>query len=316
MDEFIIGVDLGGTQMRAAKFDIELNILERVAGPTLAAEGPDRVIERLLDLIARVVPQDPLSVLGIGVSAPGPINPRAGVILSPPNLPGWVEVPLRRLIQERFGITTYLGNDANVAALAEAARGAAQGYKHVVYLTISTGIGSGVIDEGRLLIGTEGLGAEAGHMILVINGKPSTLEKEAAGPAIARKAVARLEAGAVSSIREMVNGDLSRVTAQTVGLAAGQGDELAVELIHEAGTLIGYGITSLMHLFNPQVFVIGGGVTKTGDLLFEPMREAPKKYTLDRAYWEHVPIVPAALGDNVALIGAAALVLTRGGISV
>jgi glucokinase len=313
MEEYIIGVDLGGTQMRAARFDSELNILERVAEPTFASEGPDRVIERLLEVIARVIPEEPGSVIGIGVSAPGPINPRTGVILSPPNLPGWVEIPLRKIIQERFGIITYLGNDANVAALAETAQGASQGFKHVIYLTVSTGIGSGVIDEGRLIIGTEGLGAEAGHIIMCVNDKVTTLEREAAGPAIARKAIERLHAGEKSQILDLVGGDLTQVTAAVVGQAAGDGDPLAVELINNAGYMVGLGIVSLMHLFNPQVIVVGGGVTKAGDLLFEPMREVVKKYTLDRAYWENVPIVPAALGDNVALIGAAALVTTRGG---
>lgn len=316
MTHYIIGVDLGGTQMRAARFDDELNLLDRVAEPTLAVQGPDVVIERLLALIERVCPPDPALVEGIGVSAPGPINPRTGVILSPPNLPGWHSIPLRKIIQERFGVTTYLGNDANVAALAETARGAARGAKHVIYMTVSTGIGSGVIDEGRLIIGTDGLGAEAGHMILVVNGRISSLEKEAAGPAIARKARERLRLGEPSLISEIVNGSLESVTAKIVGQAAAQGDALAVELLYNAGYTIGLGIVSLMHLFNPQVIVIGGGVSKTGDLLFEPMRAAVREHTLDPAYWENVPIVQAALGDDVALIGAAALVTTRGGISL
>ncbi|MBN1200264.1 MAG: ROK family protein [Anaerolineae bacterium] len=312
-DKLIIGVDLGGTQMRAASFDAELNMLERVAEPTLAHEGPDRVVERLLALVARVLPEEREAIEGIGVSAPGPINPYTGTIFSPPNLPGWVSVPLRKLIQERFGVTSYLGNDANVAALAEAERGAAYGYKYVIYLTVSTGIGGGIIDDGRLIIGAGGLGGEAGHMIIVTDGRPSTLEKEAAGPAIARKTVQRLKDGAQSSIRDMVGGNLDAITAKHVGLAAADGDPLAVEMIQEAGRLVGLGIVSLMHLFNPQIVVIGGGVSKAGDLLFEPMRQAVCQYTIDPSYCNNVPIVPAALGDDVALIGAAALVTTQGG---
>lgn len=312
MDQFVIGVDLGGTQMRVARLDSSLEVLERWAEPTRAHEGPDRVIPRMLDLIARVMPDDPASVMGIGVSAPGPINPRTGIIVSPPNLPGWHNVPLRSRVEERFGCTVYLGNDANVAALAEATRGAAQGYTHVIYVTVSTGIGSGVIDEGHLLIGTQGLGAEAGHMIMLVDDRISTLEKEAAGPAIARKAVARLKAGAQSILTERVS-DLSMLTAKAIGEAAIEGDAFAVDQITEAGRLVGLGLVTLMHLFNPQVIVVGGGVTKTGDLLYEPMRAAVQQHTLDRAYWEHVPIIPPALGDNVALIGAAALVTTKGG---
>ncbi len=312
MDQVIIGVDLGGTQVRTARFNLALDLLERWAEPTLAHEGPQRVIPRLLDAIARVMPDDPSSVIGIGVSAPGPINPRTGMIVSPPNLPGWHNVPLRAIVQDRFGCTTYLGNDANVAALAEATRGAARGYRHVIYVTVSTGIGSGIIDEGRLIIGAQGLGAEAGHMILLVGERISTLEKEAAGPAIARKAIARLQAGARSIITERVD-DLQQITAKVIGQAAAEGDLFAIEQIAEAGRLVGLGLVTLLHLFNPEVIVVGGGVTKTGDLLFEPMRAAVREHVLDSAYCDDVPIIPAALGDDVALIGAAALVTTRGG---
>lgn len=316
MDEVIIGVDLGGTQMRAARFDAKLNILERVAELTHSEQGPERGMKRLLDVIAQVMPDDRKSVMGIGVSAPGPINPHTGTIVAPPNLPGWSNAPLRKLIHERFGCTTYLGNDANVAALAEATRGAAQGSRYVIYLTVSTGIGSGIIDDGHLVLGASGLGAEAGHMIMTADGQVLDLEEIAAGPAIAARAVQRLKAGEPSRIRDMVNGDLDQVTAKIVGQAAAAGDPLAVELIRHAGFMVGLGIASLMHLFNPQIVVVGGGVSKTGDLLFEPMREAVHHYTLDPAYCEQVPIVPAGLGDDVALIGAAALVLTRGGSSL
>jgi glucokinase len=312
MGETIIGVDLGGTQMRAARFDSQLTILERVAEPTLAHQGRDAVIARLLDVIARVVPDDS-SLEGIGVSVPGPINPHEGTVVKPPNLPGWHNVPIRKIIHERFGSVTHIGNDANVAALAEATRGAAQGYKYVLYLTVSTGIGSGIIDDGHLLVGSRGLGAEAGHMIMVVNGDVLDLEQAAAGPAIARHAVERLKRGDESSIRAAVNGHLDDVTAKVVGEAAASGDALAIEVIERAGHLIGLGIVSLLHVLNPQVIVVGGGVANTGELLFAPMRKAVKEHALDPAYYENVPIVQAALGDNVALIGAAALVRTRGG---
>lgn len=313
MGSTIIGVDLGGTQMRAARFDEDLNILERVAEPTQARQGRDKVIERLLDVIARVVPEDTNSLSGIGVSVPGPINPHEGTVVAPPNLPGWHNVPIRKIIQERFSTPTFLGNDANVAALAETMRGAARGYKYVIYLTISTGIGGGIIDDGHLLVGAQGLGAEAGHMMFIVDGEVMDLEQAASGTAIERQAKARLEAGAESKMRDIVGGDVDKVTTKIVGQAAADGDKLAVELIERAGYRVGLGIVSLLHLFNPQIIVVGGGVTNAGDLLFEPMRQAVRKHVLDAAYYQNVPIVPAALGDNVALIGAASLVSTRGG---
>jgi glucokinase len=313
MANVIIGVDLGGTQMRAARFDDQLDMLERKAEPTRANEGPDRMVPRLLDLIASIMPDDLGTVDGIGVSVPGPINPHAGTIVHPPNLPGCNDLPIRDMIQERFGCTTYLGNDANVAALAEATRGAAHGYKYVIYLTISTGIGSGIIDNGRLVVGAHGLGGEAGHMMMVVNDQVLDLEQAASGTAIARQARQRLQDGAESRIRDQVGDKLDDVTARIVGDAAQAGDALAVELIGRAGFMVGLGIASLLHIFNPQIVVVGGGVTKTGDLLFGPMRQAVEQHVLDPDYCHNLPIVHAALGDDVALIGAAALVRTRGG---
>jgi glucokinase len=313
MSSGIIGVDLGGTQMRTALFDEQLNIIERVAEPTLAAEGKDCVIPRLLAAIDRVVPDHAEALAGIGISVPGPINPHAGTVVRPPNLPGWHHVPIRKIIQERFGCPTFLGNDANVAALAETMRGAAHGYRYVIYLTISTGIGSGVIDDGHLVVGAEGLGGEAGHMMMVVNDQVMDLEAVASGTGIARQAIERLAAGEPSRIRDLVAGDLSSVSAKTVGLAAHEGDRLALELVERAGYVAGLGIVTLLHIFNPQIVVVGGGVTKIGDLLFDPMRRAVQEHVLDATYCERVPIVRAALGDNVALIGAAALVSTCGG---
>ena len=313
MSDCIIGVDLGGTQLRAARLDAQLRLQERVAVPTEAHRGREHVLGRILDTIARVMPEDGARVRGIGVSAPGPLNPHTGVVVAPPNLPGWHNVPLRDIIQERFGRPTFVGNDANVAALAEAARGAAQGYDYVLYLTISTGIGSGIIDGGRLVVGAQGLGAEAGHLMLIVDGEVVDLEGVASGTAIARQAREALRAGASSRILDLAGGQIDRVTAKIVGKAAAQGDALAVALIRRAGYRVGLGVVSLLHLFNPQIVVVGGGVTHTGDLLFTPMRQAVREHALDVAYYEHVPIVPAALGDDVALIGAAALVRAGGG---
>lgn len=317
MNDVIIAVDLGGTQIRAARFDTQLNVIERVANPTLAHQSGERVLERFFETIEDAMPEDRSRVIGIGVSVPGPINPHEGTIVAPPNLPrDWHNLPVRKLIQERFDCPTYLGNDANVAALAETARGAAQGYRYVIYLTVSTGIGSGIIDDGHLLIGAQGLGAEAGHMMFHVDGEVLDWEAVGSGTAIARRAKEKLNAGATSRILEMVDGDIDKVTSKTVGLAAADGDELALELMTFAGRMVGLGIVSLMHVLNPQIIVVGGGVTNAGDLLFDPMRAAIREYTLDPAYHEKVPVVKAALGDNVALIGAAALVTTRGGSQV
>jgi glucokinase len=258
----------------------------------------------------------PAEIAGIGIGAPGPLNPNTGILMEAANLPGWINVPLRTLIGEHFGRPTFLGNDANLAALAEYSYGAGRGIRDMIYLTISTGIGSGVIADGRLLLGTHGLAAEAGHVVIDPNGprcscgKRGHLEAYAAGPAITRDVVSRLKNGKKSRITKMVGGDLSRVNARIIDEAAQDGDKLAANAIRRAGRYLGIGIANLLHLFNPRMVVLGGSVTKAGPLLFEPMRAM-----IDEVAWpiyvEGLSIVQAALGDDVGLLGASALAATE-----
>jgi len=315
MKEIVIGVDLGGTRIRAARMDEDLSLIDRQETLTLAHQGLDATLERIKDLIRKVMPDDNRSVTGIGVSAPGPLNPGTGVVVAPPNLPGWHNVPLGDILHETFGVPVYVGNDANVAALAEVARGAAQGYRHAIYITVSTGIGSGIVYDGRLLLGKTGLAAEAGHMILLVDGRVSSLEKEAAGPALARKAQAELLNGRQSLLLEMADGNIDAVDARLIGQAVEQNDVLAMEVLAYGTRCVGLGIVSLLHLFNPEIVVIGGGVSNIGDLFFDNIRNTVREYALDSAYWDQLSIVPAALQENVSIIGAGTLVLTEGGHS-
>ena len=314
MGNQIIAVDLGGTQIRTARYGLELNLLQRENTLTQAKLGPQPTIERMKEYIRKVMPDGRGDILGIGISSPGPLNPFTGVIVAPPNLHGWLDVPLRDIMEAEFNLPAHIGNDANVAALAEASKGAAQGCRHVVYITVSTGIGAGIICDGKLLLGREGLAAEFGHIPIALeNGAVSTVELEAGGPAIARGVKRAIQAGAKSSVMDIVHGDLNRIDAKAVGMAAAAGDQLATARLAHAGRIIGLGIVSILHLFNPEVIVVGGGVTKTGDLLFAPMRAAVHKHVLDEAYTDNLRIEESALGDDVALIGAAALVATDGG---
>lgn len=313
-EEVYIGIDLGGTRVRAGRFSYDLVLEQRTETLTQDDEGPEAVINRMVEQARLVWPGDGRRVAGVGVSAPGPIDPIQGVITSPPNLQGWHNVPLRHLLEERLSTPVFLGNDANLAALAEYQLGAARGYQNVIYLTISTGIGSGVIIDGRPLIGAHGIGAECGHIIMIVEGdRVSSLEKEAAGPALARQAAAALRAGEKSMIADMVGGDLDSITGREVGEAANAGDPLGLRIITRAGKMIGLGIVSLLHTFNPEIVIIGGGVAKgTRDLLFRPMRAAIEQYALSADYWKDLVIAPAMLGEDVCLIGAASLAWRRG----
>lgn len=315
MNEAIIGIDLGGTRLRAARFDRELNLLARDEVLTHAEQGPHETIDRMKLMISEMLPTDGTRVSGIGISAPGPSNPYTGVVVAPPNLPGWIDIPLVKILEDAFGVPVYLGNDANVAALAEVARGSALHARDAIFITVSTGIGGGVVTDGRLLLGREGLGAEVGHMIMIVEGgRVSTLEKEAAGPALARQARARLEGGEASIMRDMVNGDLSLIDGKVVGTAAVQGDQVALSIVQRAGRLLGLGMVTLLHVFNPEYLVFGGGVSNIGELLFAPMRETMRENVISQAYIEGLKVERALLGDNVSLVGAGALVITKGGI--
>ena len=314
MSEAIIGLDLGGTRVRAARLSHDLEILERHETLTDDERGLDATLLTIKDLIRQVLPKDGTPVAGIGVSAPGPLNPITGVVVAPPNLKGWHNVPLADILHQEFGVPVYVGNDANVAGLAETVRGAAMGFRHVIFTTLSTGIGTGMICDGKMLLGKEGLAAEGGHIIMVVDGEVRDFEKETAGPALALKSRARIEKGEKSIINDMVQGDLDQISGATVGNAAQQGDALALDVVRAAGTMLGLGMVNFLHLFNPEILVFGGSVSKLGNLLFDPMREAIKTYCMDEAYWRDLRIEQAALGENVSVIGAASLVVTRGGV--
>jgi glucokinase len=206
----IIAVDLGGTRLRSARMDDDLDILQRHEVLTQAKEGLDATLERLMEAIRHVLPSDGAPIEGIGISIPGPTNPFTGVVELGTNL-GWNDVPLARMVQEEFGAPTYLGNDANVAALAEVARGTARGARHAIFITVSTGIGGGIVVDGRMLLGKKGYAAEVGHMLTMVDGRVTTYEKEIAGPGLARKAKARIAA----STRSMAGQSAKRLCKAT-----------------------------------------------------------------------------------------------------
>ncbi len=313
MADLVIGVDLGGTRLRAGRLDKQLNILERTEMLTKADEGLDATIDKIKNIINQVLPDEQDNLLGIGVSVPGPTNPETGVVVAPPNLPGWRDVPLAKILQKEFDVPIYLGNDANVAALAEVSVGSAQGYNDVIYITVSTGIGSGIINDGRLILGKTGIANEAGHMMMLVDGeRVSTLEKEAAGPALARQAKERIQAGEKSLLTEMSNNELDNIDAKMISDAIKQGDELGISIAKRGGKIVGLGLVNLLHIFNPEVVVIGGGVSYIGDLWFNEIQKAVEANTIDDDYWKDTPIIPSKISEDVSILGAATLVLTKG----
>lgn len=313
MKRWVIGVDLGGTQIRAIRTDLNGLKVSRAQLETEARAGPRAVLQRIGDAIREAMQEaDPEEVLGIGIGAPGPID-EAGHLHDPPNLPGWNGSSLTKPILDQLHIPTYAGNDANLAALGELRFGSGQGLAHLIYLTVGTGIGGGVISGGELLLGAHGFAAEVGHQTLDPDGpicgcgQPGHLEALASGPAIARRARERLEAGAVSALGEYVEAGHG-LTAKSVADAAQNGDKLARELLQEAGFYIGLGLVNLIHILEPQRILLGGGVSQAGELLFEPIRQTVRDRVMSPVY-RQVEIQPAGLGEDVGPMGAVALVL-------
>lgn len=301
-----IAVDIGGTQIRAACYPLD-SLTPVCVDRTSTQGGGQDPISRLLSLIESVWPEDG-EVAGIGVAAPGPLDPFRGIIFSAPNIPGWKDVPLRQILQERFSVPVALGNDANLAALGEWQYGAGQGHHHLIYLTVSTGIGGGVIVNDDLLLGAHGLGAELGHVTILADGPRcgcgvrGHLEALSSGTAIARWTKEQLESG----VESILDGD-SIISAKIVAEAARSGDALAIEAYRRAGYYLGIALADYLHIFNPTAIIFGGGVSKAGPLLFEPARAAMKEHLQTSQYLDDLVITSAALGDETGLIGALAL---------
>ncbi|NPV09766.1 MAG: ROK family protein [Anaerolineae bacterium] len=310
-------VDLGGTQIRVAISDAAGSFLTRLTRPTPSAGG-EATLEALKEAIRAALDEGAHKVAAIAIVAPGPLDPRRGVVIYAPNVPDWHDVPLADILRQEFSVPVLLGNDANLAALGEQWFGAGRGHHDLVYLTVSTGIGGGVISEDKLLIGSHGYAAELGHNSVWADGplcncgNRGCVETLASGPAIARQAREAIQAGRASVLSQMAGGDLSRVDARMVAEAARQGDVVAQETYRRAGYFLGVAIVNFLYTFDPTIVVLGGGVTKAGPLLFEPVIETVHARA-PRAYWEHCDIVQAALGEDVGLRGALALYLSETG---
>lgn len=320
--ELFIGIDLGGTKIGTALVDAEGKILARDLRKTQAAEGLQAVVDRMVDAASRVMIQVGFAtpqVTAIGVGAPGPIDAKAGSVTSPPNLPGWRNVPLKKLVEEVLGIPTFLENDANAAALGEHLFGAGRGAENMIYVTASTGIGGGLILNGRIYNGATGAASEIGHMTVLPRGphcgcgNRGCLEALASGTAIAREGKERVVRGVPTLITELAEGDPERVSARLVAQAAEQGDIEAQEIIDDAMTYLGVGMASLVNLFNPELIVIGGGLTNMGEGLFGPVRRIIDRRAF-RTAAEAVKVVPSQLGDNVGTVGAAAVAMLGVGL--
>lgn len=315
-EKYVIGVDLGGTKIATALCDTECNIVSRIKVDTGASEGTQKVLHRIKESINLVVAQSgiPLSrMAGIGLSSPGPLNVSEGVVICAATL-GWYNIPVRQLIYDEFKIPVYLENDCNAAALGEKWLGAGRGYDNLIYITVSTGIGSGIIIDRKIYHGKHDTAGEFGHICIEYGGRKCScgnkgcLEAYSSGTAIAMIARECLVKNMKSAIPDFAKGDIGNIDCLAVEKAAYEGDELALKIWHQAGVKLGHGISILMQLFDPDIVVIGGGVSKAWDLFCEPMLDGIRRNTY-KLISDDMKIVRAQLGNDAGVLGAAMIAL-------
>jgi glucokinase len=311
-EQFIVGIDLGGTNIAAGTREIAMRM-----APTKAEEGSAAVVERIVTMIEDVIAQtraetgaERSDFLGVGIGSPGPLDRLRGVVIVTPNL-GWRDFPLRDEVGSRVDLPASLDNDANCATLGEWWRGAARGGRNVVGLTIGTGIGGGLILDGKLYHGASDAAGEIGHTTIDSTGRRckcgnyGCLEAYASGPAIAERAREALDVDGSSILHELVDGDASRITAATVFEASKRGDQVALEVVRDTAHFLGVGISNLINIFNPDLVVVAGGVTQAGDLLFDPLRAEVRRRAFKPSV-EACRIVPGALPLSAGVVGAVA----------
>jgi len=322
MDKMIIGIDVGGTKVAGGLVDKKGRLDRAVTLPTKASGGFDVSFGQVMAVIKRLLNQagSPDHIKGIGICCPGPLNPRTGMVINPPNLPGWVNIPLAERLEKEFHIPARLENDANAAGLAEVLFGAAVGHTDVFYVTVSTGVGTGIIINKKIYHGKNGFAAEGGHVTIDYHspyvcgcGTPGDIEALAAGPAIVRRTVVRLEQKHTvqSLLRERTQNDFRRLTPELIEECAALGDGVAKAIIEETGYFLGVWLASMITLLDPDAIVIGGGVSRIGKPLFDMIRKTIPHYTVNRQA-RNTPVLPAKLQDDVGIFGAASLFLQQG----
>ncbi len=314
---YVLGVDVGGTKLATVLATRQGEIVHKVRLPTEADKGPEFGVARVIAMIRQNLTETgttPEDVIGIGVACGSPMDAERGIILGPPNLQSWNPVPIKERLEAEFGLYTQLENDANAGALAEWLFGAGLGKRDVVYMTMGTGIGGGLILDGRLYRGANGNAGEVGHMRVVPEGGPlcgcgkrGCLEAFCSGPSIARRTQEAL-AGASSSAMVALAGSIEAVTAAHLFAAARQGDALALRIVDETAHYMGVGLANIIQALNPEVIILGTIATAQGDFFLDRVR-----HVVHAEAWPQmsavVEILPSPLGDQVGDYAAISVIV-------
>src|SRR5579872_718226 len=323
MQNLTIGIDVGGTKIAGGIVTAKGRLLKSWVVPTKAHDGVKTSFLQVRRLIERLIAEagGKHNIVGIGLCAPGTLDPKTGFVINAPNLPGWEHLKLAQELERIFNLPARVENDANAAGLAEVLFGAAVGHRNVFYVTVSTGIGTGIIIDRRIYHGSRGVAGEGGHVSIDYRspyrcgcGTLGCIEALAAGPAMVRRAWVRLEQEHTqpSVLRDHANGNLNLITPEIIEKAAQSGDAIAKFIVEETGFYLGVWLASMLTLLDPDAVVIGGGVSRIGKPLFDKIHETIPQYTINRSFVKHTPLLPAKLDKNVGVFGAASLFLQEG----
>lgn len=318
---YVVGVDLGGTNVRAAVLE---RATERIVArgdnlPSFAEDGVAQTAGQIALAAETAISKAQIErsqVLGVGIAVPGHVKAGEGRVMWAPNFKNqWKGVLIAQPVQEALELPVYIGNDANLAALGEFTFGAGRAVRHLAMMTLGTGVGGGLIVDGKLIEGADGGAGEIGHIIVNPGGRGGhaafgSVEGEAQRDAIIERAARKIQEGYVTSLAEVADYDRFALTPAIIAAEAKKGDQVAIEVFEETGYYLGLGVANLINLLNPEMVVIGGGIAQAGDLILEPIRRSAYACAI-RSLSRSCQIVPAELGDNAGIMGAVALVLQK-----
>ena len=317
-DDLVIGVDIGGTKVAAGLVDPSGQILSHNRNPMVCSNGAASALASVTKAIETASSQATSAagthglIRGVGICSPGPLDPKTGVVINPPNLPCWRNFPLAAEVAQIYRVRVKVDNDANAAGLAETLWGAGRGYRNVFYTTIGTGIGTAILTDGRIYHGRTGAAGEGGHMTIDYKGppcgcgKPGCIEALAAGPAIARRARAKLQDGGASGLLDLAAGKLESVSSEMVGTAAAAGDEIAKQILRETVELLTIWLGNIIDLLEPDVIIVGGGVASMLQPFFGEIGDRLPRCCVNQRCQE-IPLLAARYGEDAGIAGGAAL---------
>jgi len=313
MGKFIIGVDLGGTNIKAAIFNLDLKLMTELRRQTEADQGPGHVLSKIIQMVDEMLKNmniDETAIYCMGIGIPGLLDPKEGKSLFSPNFPGWENIQVVKEIKKRFKFPVFIDNDVRVNLYGEWRYGAGISCKNLVLITLGTGLGSGIVVDGNVLYGATASVGEIGHMNMYREGRPcrcgssGCLGRYVSAVGMVNTFIEKLKQGKKSIIEEWIDKDINKIEAHMISRAYDLKDELSVEVMHQTGEILGFGLSNVINLFNPEIIIVGGGMSLAGDRLLNTVRDTIKKHSL-KISSEVCSVVQAKLGDSAGMIGAA-----------